>query len=133
MQDDKERNYFSLRIMFLKSLLPMVKCVGKVHHKNWTFQWPKAYKNIIHWILASNALARFRIVTHCYTNPFSRNIILYETNNTFHRLRNQKWDKTNIWSLKYIENKYEVMLDSFANFAYVSSYLHLKDFAWKRD
>ena len=25
------------------------------------------------------------------------------------------------------------MLDSFPSFAYVSSYLHLKDFAWKRD
>ena len=25
------------------------------------------------------------------------------------------------------------MLDSFRNFAYVSSYLHLKSFAWKRD
>ena len=55
------------------------------------------------------------------------------TNNIFYSLRNQKWDKTNSWSLKYIKNKYEVTLNSFANFAYVSSYLYLKDFAWKRD
>ena len=32
-----------------------------------------------------------------------------------------------------MKNEYEVTLDSFPNFAYVSSYLHLKDFAWKRD
>ena len=34
---------------------------------------------------------------------------------------------------KNIENRYEVTLDSFPSFAYVSSYLNLKDFAWKRD
>ena len=34
---------------------------------------------------------------------------------------------------KYIKNKYEVTLNSFGNFTYVSSYMHLKDFAWKRD
>ena len=27
----------------------------------------------------------------------------------------------------------KVTLESFENFAYVSSYLHLKSFAWKRD
>ena len=32
-----------------------------------------------------------------------------------------------------MKNKYEVTLGSFANFAYVSSYLHLKDFVWKQD
>ena len=32
----------------------------------------------------------------------------------------------------YIENKYDVTLNSFASFAYVSSYLHLNDFAWKK-
>ena len=133
MKDDKERNYFSLRTMFWKCLLPMLKCVWKVHHKKWTFQWQKVYKNAIHWIVASNALARFRIVTHCCATSFSRKIILCETNNIFYSLGNEKWGETNSWSLKYIENKYEVTRDSFANFAYVSSYLHLKDFAWKRD
>ena len=62
---------------------------------------------------------------------FEKNYFIW-TNNIFYSLRNQKWDKTNSWSLKYIENKYEVTLDFFANFAYVSSYLDLKDFAWKR-
>ena len=122
MKDDKERNYFSLRTMFWKCLLPMLKCAWKVHFKNWTFQWQKVYKNVINWIVAANALARFRIVTHCYATSFSRKIILYETNNIY-SLGNQKWDKTNSWSLKYIESKYELRLDSFANFAYVSSYL----------
>ena len=136
MKDDKERNYFSLRTMFWKCLLPMLKCVWKVHHKNWTFQWQKVYKNVMHWIVASNALARFRIVTQYYATMFLRKpwrYLHHEANNIFYSLRNQKWDKTNSWSLKYIENKYEVKLDSFANFAYVCSYLHLKDFAWKRD
>ena len=133
MKDDKERNYFSLRTIFWKCLFSMLKCVWTVHYKNWTFQWQKLYKNVIHCIIASNTLARFRIVMHCYTTSFSRNIILYETNNIFYSLRNQKWDKANSSSLKYIENKYEVTLYSFENFAYVSSYLRLKDFAWKRE
>ena len=129
---------FSLRTMFWKCLLPMRKCVWKVHHENWTFQWQKVHKKIYKkftytLIVPSNALAHFRIVTHCYTTSFSRKIILYETNNIFYSLRNQKGDKTNSWSLKYIENKYEVTIDFFANFAYVSSYLDLKDFARKRD
>ena len=41
--------------------------------------------------------------------------------------------QNNSWFLKYIENKYEVTSDSFTNFAYVGSYLHLNDFAWKQD
>ena len=133
MKDDKKRNHFSLRTMIWKCLLPMLKCVWNVYHKNWTFQRQKVYKNVINWIVASNALARFRIVTHCYATSFLRKIILYETNNIFYSLGNQKLDRTNSWSLKYIENKYEVTLDSFANFADVSSCLHLEGFAWKRD
>ena len=92
MKDDKERNYFSLRTMFWKCLLPMLKCVRKMHHKNWTFQWQKVYKNVIHWTVASNALARIRIVTHFHTPSFSRKIILYETN-IFYSLRNKKCPK----------------------------------------
>ena len=132
MKDDKERNYFSLRIMFWKCLFPMLKCVWKVHHKKWTFWWQKVYKKYT-LNCSQNALARFRIVTHCYAASFLRKTILCETNNIFYSLGNQKLDKTNSWSLKYIVNKYEVTLDSFPNFAYVSSYFHLKDFAWKRD
>ena len=32
-----------------------------------------------------------------------------------------------------MKSKGEVTLDSFPSFAYVSSYLRLKSFAWKRD
>ena len=32
-----------------------------------------------------------------------------------------------------MKNKGKVTLESFRNFAYVSSYLHLKRFAWKGD
>ena len=79
MKDGKERNYFSLRTTFWKCHLPTLKCVWKVHHKNWTFQWQNVYKNVIHWIVASNALALSRIVTHCYATSFLRRVILYET------------------------------------------------------
>ena len=36
MKDYKERNNFILRTTFWKCIVPMPKCVGKVHHKNWT-------------------------------------------------------------------------------------------------
>ena len=34
MKDDKKRNHFSLRTMIWKCLLPMLKCVWNVYHKN---------------------------------------------------------------------------------------------------
>ena len=74
----------------------MLKCVWKVHHKYWTFSWQKVYKNVTHWIVATNALARSRIVTHCYATSFSRKIILCETNNIFYSRGNKKWDKTKL-------------------------------------
>ena len=84
-------------------------------------------------MVAANALARFRIVTHCYAASFSRKTILCETNNIFYSLGNQIWHKTNDIFWKYIKNKDEVTLDSFRNFAYVSSYSHLKSVPWKQD
>ena len=56
-----------------------------------------------------------------------------KTNNIFYSLENPIWDKTKQWFWKYIKNKGKVTLESFRNFAYVNSYLHLKNFAWKRD
>ena len=47
--------------------------------------------------VATNALARFRIASHCYATSFSRKTILCETNNIFYSLGNQKVDKTNTW------------------------------------
>ena len=87
IKDDKERRYFSLKTMFWKCLLLLLKCVWKVHHKKWTFYWRKVYKNVIYWIVATNALARFRIVAHCYATSFSRKIILCQTNNIFYSIQ----------------------------------------------
>ena len=36
MKENKERNNFILGATFWKCLVPMSKCVSKVHHKNWT-------------------------------------------------------------------------------------------------
>ena len=37
VEDYKEGKNFILRTTFWKCLVPMPKCVWKVHHKNWTF------------------------------------------------------------------------------------------------
>ena len=42
MKDDKERNYFTPRIMFGKCLLPMLKCIWKVYHKLVNFLMAKS-------------------------------------------------------------------------------------------
>ena len=41
---------------------------------------------------------RFPHIYTRYATSFSRKIILYETNNIFYSLGNQKWEKTNSWS-----------------------------------
>ena len=46
-------------------------------------------------IVTTNALARFHRVTHYYTTSFSRKTVLYETNNIFNSLGNEKLDKSN--------------------------------------
>ena len=38
MKDYKERNNFILTTTFWKCIVPMPKCIWKVHHKNWTLQ-----------------------------------------------------------------------------------------------
>ena len=38
-----------------------------------------------------------------------------------------------IMYFQHIKNKGKATLESFQNFPYVSSYLYLKSFAWKRD
>ena len=84
-------------------------------------------------IVAMISLKRFRIVTHCYAASFFFKKLFCKINNIFYSLENRIWDKTKQWFWKYIKNKDKVTLESFRNFAYVSSYLHLKSFAWKRD
>ena len=45
MKDDKERNYFSLRIMFGKCLFPMLKCYTK---NLYTKLWPQIPLHVPH-------------------------------------------------------------------------------------
>ena len=89
-------------------------------------------QKLLYHIVAMISPKRFRIVTHCYAASFSRKTLFSKTN-IFYSLENRIWDKTKYWFWKYIKNKGKVTLESFRNFAYVSSYLHLKSFAWKRD
>ena len=82
---------------------------------------------------AAYALARLRIVRHSNTASFSIKITLCEINSILFSKNYWKLDKVNARFWKKIQNKGKVTLDSFWNFAYVSSYLHLKSFAQKRD
>ena len=84
-------------------------------------------------IVAMVVLKRFCIVTDCWAASFSTKTFFCKTNNIFYSLENQIGDKTKQWFWKYIKNIGKVRLESFRNFAYVNSYLHLKSFAWKRD
>ena len=106
--------------------------------------WTSCHKNLFStlWHLEKNfmsdivdviALERFRIVTHSNAASFSRKVILCETNNIFYSREYQVWHKDDNRFWKVIKNKGDVTQDSFRNFAYVSSYLRLKTFAWKRD
>ena len=70
---------------------------------------------------------------HSYAAPFSKKVVLCETNNIFCSKEYWVWYKVNAIFRKYIKNKVKVTLDSFRNFVYVSSYLRLKRFSWKRD
>ena len=93
MKDDKERNYFSLRIMFQKCLFPMLKCVWKRHHKKWTFLMAKSVQKNYTLNCSHKCPCTFHTVRHYYAVSFSRKTILRETNNIFYSLRNQKLDK----------------------------------------
>ena len=132
MKDDKERNYFSLKNHILEVPPSHAKIRLKSAPQKVNFLMAKSIRKSYKLTCSHKCPCTFHIVTHCCAVSFSRKTILCETNNIFYSLGNQKLDKTNSWSLKYIGNKYEVTLDSFSNFAYVSSYFHLKDFAWKR-
>ena len=90
-------------------------------------------QKLLYHIIAMIVLKHFRIVTHCCAASFSIQKRFCKTNNIFYNLENRIWDKTKQWFWKHIKNKGKLNLKSFRNFAYVSSYLHLKSFAWKRD
>ena len=51
VKDYKERNNFILRTTFWKCIVPLPKCVSKVHRKNWTLYFQKLYQKLkIVWI-----------------------------------------------------------------------------------
>ena len=77
--------------------------------------------------------ARFHIVTHCYATLFLRKKYFKGNKHHFLQPRDANMKQKQQLILKVYQKKYEVPFDSFANFANVSSYLHLKDFAWKRN
>ena len=108
-------------------------CTWSLHQKNLLLTPRYLHKNFMCHIVVVMVHARFRIVTHRYASSFSRKVILCETNNIFYSLGNCIWHTMDNIFWKCIKNKGEVTLHSFRNFAYVSSYLRLKGFAWKRD
>ena len=65
MKDYKKSNNFILRTNFWKLFVPMPKCLW--NHKIGTIQWQKLYQNVIHGIVATNVLARCRIIMHSNT------------------------------------------------------------------
>ena len=65
------------------------------------------------------------------TPSFSIKTTLCDSNNILFSKNYWKLGKVNARFWKKIYNKSKVTLDSFRNFSYVSSYLHLKSFAWK--
>ena len=102
-------------------------------HKNLILPWRYLYQQLMQHFVALIETQRFRIATHSYAATFSWKITLCETNNIFCSPGNLIWHKMNSIFWKYIKNKDGVTLESFPNFAYVSSYLPLNSFAWKRD
>ena len=70
---------------------------------------------------------------HSYAASLSIKLVLCETNNLFFSRKYYLWHKSSVIFWKVVKNNNEVRLDSFRNFAYVSSYLNSKSLAWKRD
>ena len=68
------------------------------------------------------------LVTHSKAASFFIKTILYEKTNILFSKIYWKLGKMNASFWKNIYNKGKVALDSFQNFAYVSNYMHLKEF-----
>ena len=90
-------------------------------------------RKLLYHIVPMIVLKHFCIVTHCCAASFSIKTLFCKTSHIFYSLKNQVSEKTKAWFWKNIKNKVKFTLESFRNFFYVSSYLHLKSFAWKRD
>ena len=67
MKNDKERNYVELsKNHVLEVPLSHAKMRLKSAPQKLNFLMVKGIQKVIHQLVATNALARFRIVTHCY-------------------------------------------------------------------
>ena len=103
-------------------------------HLKFTPEKPNSYIMVsVADVVALIKVERFHIVTHCYAASFSPKLILCESNNIFYSREYWVRHKENNKFWKFIKNEHEVTLNSFRNFAYLSSYLHSKGFTWKRD
>ena len=91
--------------------------------QNVTFKQEKLYEKVIHYIVAINALADFRIVTHSHVK-----IILCETNNIFYSLGNCVWHKMNNMFWKYIKNKGNGHVGQFSKFCLPQQLFAFKEF-----
>ena len=79
VKEYKESNSFILRTSFWECLVPMSKCVCKVHHKNSTLQLQTLYQKVIYYIVTANAYRRPCIVAHTNAVSFLIRIFTYET------------------------------------------------------
>ena len=78
-------------------------------------------------------MKRFHIVGRSYTASLSIRTRFYETNNIFY-FKNLSDLHKNVYDLwMYIQNESNVSLDTFRNFAFVSTYLQTKTVARKED
>ena len=83
-------------------------------------------------MIALIALSRFCIVTHIYPASLLQKVILCEKLTTLSTTTETTSDKMDDRFWKYNKNKGNLVLDNFRNFGYISSYLRLNIFAWKR-
>ena len=89
-------------------------------------------KDFTYYIICAITLERFHVVTDSCTALFSGKTCFYETNIFY--VKNWKDLRKNIICFrKCMQSKGNVSIETFQNFAYVSSYLQTKTFARKRE
>ena len=75
----------------------------------------------------------YEMFLHIYADSFSIKTCLYETDNVHYPENQTYFHKTISCFSKFNKNKGQINLDTSGYFAYFSSYLQTKTFAWKRD
>ena len=133
MKDNEERNYFSLKTCFENASFPcqnaFEKCTTKTNLSNGKSYTKKLYTKLqpqMPWHVS----AYLRIVTP----PRFREKRFYVKLTTFSAAQETKNEIKPIADPKSASKiNARSRWTLFPNFTYVSSYLHLKDFTWKRD